>query len=226
MSNDTVSRMRGRREQSEERGPLRDDLRETILARILSGDLAPGSRVVESRLCVELGISRTPLREALLQLEGEGFVRADIARGFTVTPLTAREVRELYPLLWTIEGLGVRLSGPILKRFLPDLRSLNAELGEARDPLRALELDTAWHRTLLEPCPNARLLSMMESLRATAERYERVYMEDTVLVAASVAHHQKVVDAIESDDLAAATQGLEANWRYGMDALLIRLGEP
>jgi DNA-binding FadR family transcriptional regulator len=82
--------------------PLRADLRLKVLERILNGKLSPGVRVNESRLAKELGVSRTPLREALFQLEREGFVRSDRDRGFSVEPMSAREIRELYPMLWTL----------------------------------------------------------------------------------------------------------------------------
>jgi len=91
--------------------PIRTDLRRIVLERIVSGTLAPGVRIKEARLAEELGTSRTPLREALIKLEQEGFVRSELAHGFTVEPISGREVREIYPLLWTLETLALRSSG-------------------------------------------------------------------------------------------------------------------
>lgn len=99
--------------------PLREELRQAVLQRILRGVLPPGSRIIESKLSEELGVSRTPLREALLHLEQQGFVRSDLARGFSVEPLSQQEVREIYPIIWTLEGLALRSIGPLLKATLP-----------------------------------------------------------------------------------------------------------
>src|SRR5579884_1831884 len=90
--------------------PRRVETYEIVRDRILNGDFAQNSRIVESTLCDELGVSRTPMREALFRLEQDGLVRQDQNRGFSVMPLTAREVREIYPIMWTLEILAVQLA--------------------------------------------------------------------------------------------------------------------
>ena len=84
------------------REPLREQVHRAIVGRILREDLAPGARISDSVLAQELGVSRTPVREALLRLEREGFLDVDVGRGFFVKPLSAGEVREVYPILWTL----------------------------------------------------------------------------------------------------------------------------
>src|SRR5688572_24496804 len=90
--------------------PRRAETYVSVRQLILNGELLDGSRIVESSLCDQLGVSRTPLREALFRLEQEGLVRQDLARGFSVMPLSAREVREIYPIIWTLEVLALELS--------------------------------------------------------------------------------------------------------------------
>ena len=80
--------------------PIRAELSRIVRERIVEGELAPGTRIKESRLAEELGTSRTPLREALINLEQEGFVRSELAHGFSVEPLSGREMRETYPILY------------------------------------------------------------------------------------------------------------------------------
>src|SRR5271155_3714457 len=82
---------------------------------LIEHHLEPGARLVEAQLCSELGVSRTPVREALFVLEQEGFVKSDPARGFTVRQLNAQEVRELYPIIWTLEILALKLTDIRLK---------------------------------------------------------------------------------------------------------------
>jgi len=206
---------------------LREDVRQTVLDRILSGELPPGSRITESRLAAELGVSRTPLREALFNLESEGFVRSDLARGFSVAPLSVREVRESYPILQTLEALALRSIGQLAVSTAPELRQINQELAAvAGDSERGQTLDHRWHDVLLAACPNRRLLDLITRLKETVSRYERLYMRDATLVAASVAQHLRVIDALERGELDRAVQELEENWRFALETLLVRLGEP
>ena len=159
--------------------PKRDAAREIILERILHLDLEPGANINESKLADELGISRTPLREALLSLEREGFVRSQVNRGFQVSDLTLQEAREVYPVLWTLEGLALRESGALVATVIPDLEKANARLQRSsKNPERALEADALFHSSLLSRCPNAHLLGLIATQRQLLERFERVYMRD------------------------------------------------
>ncbi len=206
------------------RKPLRDQIYQLVLDRLLRGELPPGSRVVESELAGELGVSRTPLREALFRLEQEGFLQADLARGFTVVPLTAREVREIYPIIWTLECLALSSIGQTERVPLKELEQINVDLAQGQeDPADKLTLDSRWHEVLLRNCPNRRLLQMITSLKQVAYRYERAYMREAALVETSVEQHRLISDALERGDLAQAATLLEQNWRFGMNALLQHL---
>jgi DNA-binding GntR family transcriptional regulator len=208
------------------RAPMRTDLHQAVLGRIVRGELAPGARIKESHLSKELGASRTPMREALLYLEREGFVRSELARGFSVEPLSGREVRESYPILWTLEELALRASGPILGSLVEQLSKLNSDFVANTEPEHAIECDSRWHETLLASCPNQRLNQMLARLRATLRRYEHIYMRDSMLIAESASQHARVIEAISAKDTEAAVAALVGNWRFGMETLLLRLGEP
>jgi DNA-binding GntR family transcriptional regulator len=209
------------------RAPLRDDLRQRLLDRIITGQFAPGSRINESRLAAELGVSRTPLREALFHLERDGFVRSDLARGFSVPPLETREVRELYPILESLETLALRSIVPLAAIDTTELRRLNDELSAAAgDFARCIEIDAQWHATLLARCPNRRLLALTETLKNHILRYEQVYMRDASLVAQSVAQHAAIIDAIDANDMPQAVDALQKNWLASLDTLLLCIGEP
>jgi DNA-binding GntR family transcriptional regulator len=75
--------------------PLRDEVKHQVLERVVRGRLPFGHRINETALAEELGVSRTPLREALLELQREGFLHSATARGFTVRPLTTHEIQEI-----------------------------------------------------------------------------------------------------------------------------------
>ncbi len=94
------------------RAPLRDEVCRQILDRIHRGDLPPGSRVRDSDLASQLGVSRTPIREALLHLARDGVLETAMGRGFRVRPIDAAELREVGDILGALESLALRLSPP------------------------------------------------------------------------------------------------------------------
>jgi DNA-binding GntR family transcriptional regulator len=201
--------------------PLRYQVHQRVLKLIVQGQLAPGSRINESQLAIDLEVSRTPLREALFQLEQEGFVRSHLARGFQVEALSSQELCEIYPMIWTLEGLALRMSFPLVKATLPQLQRLNEQLANStHDPNLAIEVDTAWHAALLKHCQNRRLLATLESLKLAANRYEYLYMGSGSLITTSVVQHQNIIEAIANDAIDQAVQQLETNWQFTMEFLL------
>ena len=204
---------------------IRQNLRLALLNLIVLGKLKAGEKINESRISRLLKSSRTPLREALLQLEREGLVRSDLRRGFTVEPLSTREVRELYPILAHLECLAVRSSAKFIPALLPELKRINQAFARARTPLRAIELDTLWHNTLMSQSKNARLATLVATLRLAIRRYEHFYMSDAKLIPASVAQHREIIVAFRNNDLEAAIRAIEENYLFGMQVLLRKMGE-
>lgn len=204
---------------------LRQSLRAILLRRIIDGGLEAGKPVKESQLATQLKVSRTPLREALLQLEQEGFIRSDERRGFSVERLSAREIREVYPMMWTLEGLALHSSAVCAHLLVPELTLINSAFAKARNPQTALDFDTQWHERLTSQSQNRRLLETMSSLRLSIRRYETVYMADTRLIPESVAQHNAVIADLKKNDMDAAIRSLEGNWRFGMEVLIRKMGE-
>ena len=204
---------------------IRQDLRLALLDLIVMGKLKGGEKINESRISRLLKSSRTPLREALLQLEREGLVRSDLRRGFTVEPLSTREVRELYPILAQLECLAVRASAKFIPATLPELARINSQFSRARVPRRALELDTLWHNTLISQSKNARLAALIATLRLAIRRYEHFYMSDAKLIPTSVTQHRAILAAFRKSDLEAAIAAIEENYLFGMQILLRKMGE-
>jgi len=203
------------------RAPLRSEIRRILLDRILQGLIPPGTSINESELSASLGVSRTPLREALLGLEREGFLTSEAGRGFSVLPLTLRDAEELYPILWTLEGAALEASGAIDPERLAELRAVNGELKRAdRDAAETLRLDRQWHDVLLRGCGNARLLALIDTLKDQARRSETAYMKCSGRVILSTQQHEEVVKALERGDRTAARLELERNWRVSLEFLV------
>ena len=95
-----------------QREPLRDVIGRKLTEAIVYGELGAGERIPLVSTAERLGVSMTPLRESLVQLERDGLVAGDPGRGYSVAPLTAAELEEIYPLIGALEGLAVELAPP------------------------------------------------------------------------------------------------------------------
>lgn len=200
------------------RDTLRLQARDLLRARLLRGQFGEG-RLNESEIATQIGISRTPLREALRGLEEEGLLYSVANQGFFVKPLSLDEVREIYPVLWELEALALRLAGGVTPAQFERLAALNAQLESAvGDPGEAMALDSEWHVELLKGCQNRRLLEIIHSLKQGAYRYEFSYMQQAKRVAVSASQHRSILAALKDHDMASAIAGLEANWRVTLEA--------
>jgi len=156
--------------ESIERKPVRDQVYSQVLEHVIRGDVAPGERIKDSELAKHLEISRTPVRETLLRLVQEGFLDNRVGHGFTVRPLVLRELEEIYPILWTLESLGLALSGPPSEPVIDAMAVLNSEMVQpGEDPARLIQLDNEFHTMLLSGCKNGRLVTIVSSMKKIIE---------------------------------------------------------
>lgn len=168
----------------------------------------------------QLGVSRTPVREALLRLAREGVLEADMGRGFSIPALDGAEMRETGAILSNLEGLALELSGEIPPDRLAALGEIDRELAGIRgDPGRCIDLDEQWHRTLLQGCPNRRLLSMISTLWQVPRRYMRAYLRDAGRVSLSTQHHARIIEALRRNDRDTAGRRFSHHWQRGIEEL-------
>jgi DNA-binding GntR family transcriptional regulator len=202
------------------RTPLRDHAYQQILELVHRGELAPGTRVKDASLAVQLGVSRTPVREALLQLAREGVLTADAGRGFTVGRLDSTEMREAGAILSALEVLALTSSPDIPSERLNRLGEIDRELVSTRgDADRVVGLEEEWHRTLLLGCPNQRLRGIISTLWQVPRRYMRAYLRDTGRVTLSTQHHARIVEAERRKDRETAASRLTHYWTRGIEEL-------
>ena len=196
------------------RTPLRSDLIEEITTRVLDGRLAAGARVNEVHLARELGVSRTPLREALIGLADRGLLVSAPGRGFLVPPFDPDEARRLYPLVAELEALALRWTSPLELAGLPDaLDAVADEMAAALDRGADLsEVDERWHALLLSRCPNAHLLRLIGQTKPLLKRYESCYFGGAARAAESIGEHRRIAAALRDGDLPAASAVLVRNW--------------
>jgi DNA-binding GntR family transcriptional regulator len=199
---------------------------------IVQGLVAPGSRIVETEIASRLGVSRTPVREALQRLQQEGYVMgapgAQQSR-LTVAPLTRDDVHELLDIVGALEGLGARRAAELApetrKGLVKDLRALNAEFARAGkanpvDHGRLYDADERFHRRVVEAGEGPRLIALHDAVKPQAERYIRMYISMlTGDIRSSVDEHDAITFAIEEGRSDAAEHAVETNWRHAADRL-------
>jgi DNA-binding GntR family transcriptional regulator len=193
---------------------LRRDLAEEVTARVLDGRLAADARVNEVHLAKELGVSRTPLREALIGLADRGLLTSAPGRGFLVPPLDLDEARRLYPLIGELEALALRWSSAQdLVGLVGRLERLTSEMETAVDAGHELSaLDDDWHAVLLSRCVNPHLLRLIEQTKPLLKRYDVFYFGGTERARQSIDEHRRIVEAIEAGNLTEAGLWLVRNW--------------
>ena len=205
---------------------LSSRVRDVLLERILHGEIEPGARVRIAPLAEELGVSPTPLREALHQLARDGFLELEPHRGFSVTPLTLAEVRSLYPVLATLEDMALASVPPADPDRARELARINDRLLEAieSDPHQAIALNALWHRTLIEPCGNQVLLGLVADLRRRLFRYELVfYRAEPEEVRHCALLHAEILAALRAGRTEAARELLRSHWASDLQQMLPRV---
>jgi DNA-binding GntR family transcriptional regulator len=204
-----------------QRHTLRRQIRAILRDRIVEGLIPAATPISEPQLAANLGVSRTPLREALIQLEREGLVSSDAGKGFSVGPLSATEVHEIYPILATLHGLALRLAGAPPTTQLDALKRLNEDIRASRGNARRLfKLDRQWHADLLAACPNRRLLTMIEEFNGLARRYDIAYWKDAGDVIVSYEQHAGILTALRRGRVRTAARLLEQHWMWGVDPVV------
>jgi DNA-binding GntR family transcriptional regulator len=199
---------------------------------IVQGLLAPGSRIVETEIANRLGVSRTPVREALQRLQQEGYVigspGAQQSR-LTVAPLTRDDVYELLNIVGALEGMGARGAGLLpateRKTLIRDLKQLNQDFhGAGRatpiDHGALYDVDERFHRRIVEASAGPRLLALHDAVKPQAERYIRMYISMlTSDIRTSVYEHDIILSAIDEGRADDAELAVQVNWRHAADRL-------
>jgi DNA-binding GntR family transcriptional regulator len=162
---------------------LREEVRDHLMKEILDGHLAPGDRIVETRIAQQFGVSQAPVREALRDLELFGFVASSPFRGATVRQMSVEDHLQLYPIRAVLEGLAARYAAPrITDAGLRRLEKLMATMKSAAargDERAQIAADFRFHRTIMEVSGNWLLL----------QSWERMQLATTTFLTVARSHH-------------------------------------
>lgn len=203
---------------------LSDQIYRTLRHALLQREFTPGTRMVETALSEQLGVSRTPVREALNRLTVEGWLEARPNKGVVVAGISPQEVRERYSLRQVLEGYGAREATPrISEEELDRLEEICDRAERALDDNRGAELaqlDGELHEGFLRAAGNESLLAIWRqflhparhSLFALGMRQHRRYL---------IEQHRVILAAMRRRDPDAAEQATRDHLHYAMQAYLI-----
>lgn len=187
---------------------LSEQLRDFVEERIATGFYMPGDRLDESELAAEFGVSRTPVREALFQLEMSGLVEIRPRRGAIVKNLSPQQLYEMFEVMAELEGMCARLAS---RRMSEDevraLRLAHEACEEARqngDPDKYYHLNKIFHESIYKGSHNAFLTEQALTLHRRLAPYRRLQLRVRGRMDKSLDEHERIVKAIEEGDENAA----------------------
>jgi DNA-binding GntR family transcriptional regulator len=204
---------------------LWEDVAERMRAAILSGGLAPGSKLIETELAERFGTSRGPIREAIRELAREGLVTELPRRGTLVSTLTAHDLSEVYAVRQALEVAASRIV--IARAGDDELRALEAHLVALESPppgagyLDQAVHDLAFHRALVALARNERMAVMYEQMLTQTMLLLRTAALENPALRTDLrrAAHRDILRALLDRDEAAARAALEAHYRYAEERL-------
>jgi DNA-binding GntR family transcriptional regulator len=206
---------------------LREQVYDYLRAEMARGGLQPGAFLDLNELAARLGVSRTPLREALLHLESQGFVTVLPRRGFRLNALTLNDIRHFYEIIGALEAAALRAVGPALDPAdFARMRALDAAMADAvaaRDFDRYYEANLAFHDVYLRRSDNARLVSQVHLLKQRLYDWPR---RETMVQAweqHSVVEHEDFLGLLERgavDEAAAHLQ--DVHWSFAVQERFIQ----
>lgn len=193
--------------------PLRDVVFKALREAIITGELKPGERLMEIKLAKELGVSRTPVREAIRKLELEGLVIMTARKGAEVAPINEKDLMEVLEIRKNLEGLACELAADNATRAnIKQFKELNALIEEAvnkEDIEEITKRDVDFHEAIYAITNNRRLIQMLHQLKEHIFRYRLEYIKDMKNKGAIVEEHNRIITAIEKNDTKNAKKEIE-----------------
>lgn len=194
---------------------LRERIVDFIKDSVVSGRLKPGERVPEQEIAENLGISRTPIREAFRQLESEGFISVTPRKGAVVSPITDKDVNEFYAIKSLLEGFAAKTAcTKLTQKDIKRLESLNSQMGrcaEKSDVKGFFKLDYQFHDIFLKACGNEKLCAMVYQLVQQFERFRITALSVPGRMTDSVKQHRDIIEAFRESNVALVESLVMAN---------------
>ena len=202
---------------------MRDEVYNTLLSWIMEGELRPGEKLLDKELAENMGVSRTPVREALRRLEDKELVESSANRWTRVSEISIKEPETIYPIIWTLEELAVSQAVKHLTRKdFKKMEQANTAMGKAldeEDPVKASMADIQFHDVFIKRSGNHHLVTILRDLKIKFRRVEVTYFEGSACAKYSLDEHYRILAALESQDMVLAQSLIRANWQSSLKRL-------
>lgn len=192
--------------------PLRDVVFNTLREAILKGELKPGERLMELQLASKLGVSRTPIREAIRMLEQEGLAVTIPRKGAEVAKMTEKDMEDVLQIREVLDKLAVSLASDNMSSTeIRDLeeRMLQFEASIKSGDIRSLaQSDVNFHDVIYRATGNTKLITMLNNIREQIYRYRVEYLKDENAYPTLIREHRAIVEALKKHDKQKATEAM------------------
>ena len=209
--------------------PLRDVVFQTLRQAILRGELEPGERLMEIHLANRLGVSRTPIREAIRKLELEGLVVMIPRRGAIVASITEKDLKDVLEVRRTLEIMAGEIA---CERITPELLEQLKNTGhefmvrkDTNDFTSLAEVDVKFHDIIYAATGNQRLISILNNLREQMYRYRLEYLKDTGSHERLNSEHYEIYEGIRNGDKETVKAAIGRHIDNQLDAILAAIRE-
>ena len=204
--------------------PLRDVVFNTLRQAILRGELKPGERLMEIQLANKLGVSRTPIREAIRKLELEGLVLMIPRKGAEVAEITEKNMLDVLEVRRALEELAVKLACERITeeeiQELKDAADTFQKILSEKDITKIAEADEAFHDVIFKSTGNDRLIQLLNSLREQMYRYRLEYLKREEYHPQLLEEHQQIIDRITRKDQSEAAELIDRHIGNQVDVML------
>lgn len=184
--------------------PLREIVYEELKMQILTGRIEPGTRMMEIELAEEMGVSRTPIREAIRKLEKEGLVTIEPRKGAYASDVSTEDMVEILEVRQIMEGLAAELAASRVQEVqLDQLREAEERYNAAvasGDTEQMIKYDSQFHKMIVEASNNKTLMQLIEPLQEMALRFRYLYYHDLNRAMNMPHEHDEIIDAIATGD--------------------------
>ncbi len=182
--------------------PLRELVYEELKRQILRGKITPGTRMMEVELAEEMGVSRTPVREAIRKLEKEGLVTIEPRRGAYASEISVKDMVDVLEVREDLEGFAAFLAaGKITREEVEELKEITRSYSEAvknNDTEKMITFDESFHKKIVASSGNKTLIQLSETIQELAIRFRYLYYDDFSRYVNMPVEHKEILDALTS----------------------------
>lgn len=184
--------------------PLREVIFNTIREAIIGGELKPGERLMEVQLAEKMGVSRTPVREAIRKLELEGLVEMIPRKGAHVAEVSVKDIMDVLEVRASLDGLATALAAERMKeeelRELKHIYTQFANYVEKESLQGTVKKDVEFHDIIYRAAKNEKLMQINNNLREQVQRFRVIYLKGYSSPKNIIKEHEEIINAISSRD--------------------------